>query len=717
MLNSRQKLAEQLLMEPEVPKAVEQTTDKKAPPKFKRPALNKGDNESNAEKKPKANLDDLLDNYEKQQQQLPEVDLNMNKISIQDVAEEAHMAHKAALLDANEVNSNEAFEANSAGTTEAREEQGSAFLLGNEQQRSEFCVKSDNNAEEDSEAVNSNFNYKYKDNKNNFGKVLNRQNEELKAVEEESQNKAEDKTDNLIKIYRGCINERINSVMNNEDTEEQHNTKSHLMNLNHSENTFDEINLNSNCKNNKSNSDKKKFKEIGSTTSINPKKTCMFEEDIGSSNNLFESTTSHTKNFFENLSAANYQNNNIKNNINNNNFSLNSSAAVINLGSEKSLGGENQSIKNTRSNNSDKELIGGYPKHTDNNSDFNVNPSNSHENKSTSNTHSENNHNSHGSQGDDNLSIPEINCKSIELTNENFITEKKQHSINSSNMNLNNERNNGKFQETKEFNCEANNFFSNFKDENSIISNSTNIKHLQNNNILKAKVSDFGENANEHDKNQKAKNKIFSISKEPVEDFSENLNLNENENLNEKEEQEIIRNGDDEKNENKPNFSTYNFSNSGHRSNYKYLNQGLEAESTGSNTEHGLLSSSEKNRIQILEDEINNLRKIIGECKRKEIEENESMLKLEIVSLNNTIKAKSCENDLLLIENKNLKTHVHMLQETIETYFAQNSNKNKFKTADDNNIEFSNNEKIEEKVLDKIEENLCIDFNKEQTNG
>jgi hypothetical protein len=73
-----------------------------------------------------------------------------------------------------------------------------------------------------------------------------------------------------------------------------------------------------------------------------------------------------------------------------------------------------------------------------------------------------------------------------------------------------------------------------------------------------------------------------------------------------------------------------------------------------------------------LDNEIANLRKIINEYKNKEIQENEPMLKLEIVNLINTVNAKSSENELLQNENKNLKNHVNMLQENINKYFSDN---------------------------------------------
>jgi len=78
-------------------------------------------------------------------------------------------------------------------------------------------------------------------------------------------------------------------------------------------------------------------------------------------------------------------------------------------------------------------------------------------------------------------------------------------------------------------------------------------------------------------------------------------------------------------------------------------------------------------RINLLENEICNLRKIVNNYKKKEIELGESMLKLEISNLNNSLKSKHYENQLLTNENNNLKYHIKLLQENFQRFFDKNS--------------------------------------------
>jgi hypothetical protein len=555
MLNNRQKLAEQLLIgeaKPEVPKTHEKNLEKKAPPKFKRPGV-KSENESNTEKKSKANLDDLLENYEKHE--LREVDLN--KISsTKHENEEKHKEQSATDSKNIEGDLHPAAAGKGSG------------LFGNEHKE---IIQSDEKISENDIPNNNKINF---DGIKNINKIADsNQNEKKKENYDFTEHLLPSASENLNKHD----NEIINMVMNNEENQE-HNTTGH-MNLNPSENTFDEINLNNNFNNEPNN-----FKEIGSTTSIHPKNV-IFQEDIGTSNNLFESTTSYAKNFLENLSAPNVQNNN---HINNNNNFLNNSTNMINLGSEKPS--NNSLIVANMNSNRQKDLVPSIPKHSDN-IDFHINPN--HENKS-SNTNSEN---YPTSQGEDNLSIPEINCKSIELTNENF--NEKKHSTNSSNLNLNNQSN-GNYQETKEYNCDANNFFSNAIDNNNNNKfENANMHNYNNDNFIR--IANFDDDNIKNNKNNS--NKILK-------DFSKNLN-----------ETEIINSKKQEMNTANDYYS---------RNISEKFDNKMESRNNNGN------SLSEINRIQILDNEIANLRKIINEYKNKEIQENEPMLKLEIVNLINT---------------------------------------------------------------------------------
>lgn len=591
MLNSRQKLAEQLLsseQEFESQKANEQNAEKKAPPKFKRPGI-KSENDLNTEKKSKVNLNDLLDNYEKHE--LPEADLNKISSDKQEIKNEL----QSEITDT--ATKNKEVDLHKQQAIEAK---------ANEQK--EFIIASDSKA------------YNKAENKPNNKNLNLTEINKLKTniVNESTENELNSASKNLIE-NKNILNEKEtfnnndNKCMNDIEAEED-NATSHINLNNQSENTFDEINLNNT-------NHAKQFKDLGSSTSINPK-NALYGDEIGSTNNLFESATSHAKNFLENLSAANAQNaknnnndNNINtNNDNNDNNTLDNYSNIINLASEKQSY-NNLIVADINANHSDKDLITANQKHADH-IDFNINQQN--QNKSFNN----NSENNHASQGEDNLSIPEINCKSIELTNENY-TEKKQ-STNSSNLNLNNQSN-GNYQETKDFNYETNNFFSNS------IENPTN-------------------------KFESVKNNLIKITNFDDEEINKQNDYNEN----------------DAKEIN--NFDEKEISNANNLCCDKYHKE--EDISNNGN------SISENHRINILENEINNLRKIINEFKKKEIEENESMQKLEIINLKNIIKSKSSENQLLQSENKNLKSHIKMLQENISTFFSDkkislDSNSNK----------------------------------------
>lgn len=578
MLNSRQKLAEQLLSnetELENPKINEQSNlEKKIPPKLKRPGI-RNENEFTNEKKTKVNLDDLLENYEKHE--LPEADIK--KISNCDIKIENLECKIDEIKNLSESNldkkENIFPKIKEENLLFGNENDGEISTIFNKEPKQGYREENI----EKSENLFKNFNI---DNNNENKKKIGV--DESKIFNEDNQNKNfnEINSKNNIVEDNSDSKERNNMLFGNEDKFEDFNTTSNI-NLNPSENTLDEINFNNN---NINENVERKLNEIGSSTSINPKNAPIFEEDFGSSNNLFESTNSHTKNFFENITGNNV------NNINNLNNNFNKLGAAIYLGnSTKTL--ENENLIHTHIN-SEKDINNNK---TVENIDFNI--KDNQENKSISN--SENNH---ISQNEDNISFPEINCKSIELTNENL--NDKKHSSTSSNLN---NKSNGNYPDTKDFNNESNNL-----KEEKLNSYSRYNENSRNNISVKNKFNEFS-----------IKTEIYT---EKPNEINYDIHINEKE---------------------------------------------INIENKNNND----LNYNHKDKIKFFEEEIWNLRNIINEYKIKEINQNECMLKLEIVNLKNTVKAKITENELLTNENKNLKNHLRILQENVEIFFSENKNKNK----------------------------------------
>ena len=112
------------------------------------------------------------------------------------------------------------------------------------------------------------------------------------------------------------------------------------------------------------------------------------------------------------------------------------------------------------------------------------------------------------------------------------------------------------------------------------------------------------------------------------------------------------------------------------------------------NTISGNSNNKEENeeKINLLQNEIKSLRKIIDEFRKKELLENDSMLKLEISNLKNLMKNKENENEILADENKNLKKHIEILQENVDSFLKEFDDKEIEEVESDNNKLVNNKE-------------------------
>lgn len=556
MINSRQKLAEQLLsneVEQETPKEDKKPEGKVPPPKLKRPNIptnieaidNKGLNTKNSEvpqKKNIGNFEDLLDNYEKHE--LPEANINIDNktVSLPEATETPASAffENKERLEKIEAKPQQSFEENRKADikTEIIELDADENI-----HKTNFINKftSDDNTHLTSELN--------KDLSNNYLEIprnINNKNSNLQSIHlEDNPHQGKEKSQTNI-FAQNQKNEIIENV-NNKDILITAKGKNTLFDNEHEHEHEYEY----------------EHEQLQENDNMNPEN--FTHDDQGdNSNHALDDNTAHINTLEPIELQDNYSNSHAVAFIEKSKFdeAENNNANTF---SEKSQNINSNSNNNNLNNLNTKNFFDNLPSNVMQKNDYiknNNNLTNLNNNVLKSNYNNNN---------DDNLSIPEVNCKSIELTNDNYNQEKK-HSGNS--LNINNQSN-GNYPERENtnnaniHNYEANNFFSNLK-ENEI--------------NLNSKFDNLTENSHE--------------------------------------------------------------------------------------------DKSDGNKIALFEKEINSLRKIIDEYKKKELLENESMLHLEIINLKNIIKGKDRENQLLQTENNNLKSHIKILQDNIEVFFNENLNNN-----------------------------------------